>query len=65
VVNQPTFTDNGSVNSCHSRESGNPGTCKYLKYWIPAFAGMTNIGVIMTFSWFITANSSGQLFAAW
>jgi hypothetical protein len=19
------------VNSCHSRESGNPGTCKYLK----------------------------------
>jgi len=30
VVNQPTSTDTGSVNSCHSRESGNPGTCKYL-----------------------------------
>jgi len=30
VVNQPTFTDTGSVNSCHSRESGNPRTCKYL-----------------------------------
>jgi len=29
-------------NSCHSRESGNSGTCKYHKLWIPAFAGMTN-----------------------
>jgi len=24
------------TNVCHSHESGNPGTCKCLKYWIPA-----------------------------
>jgi len=43
------YINDGFVKSCHSRESGNPGTCKYLKYWIPAFAGMTNIGVLMAF----------------
>ena len=37
------------VNSCLSRESGNPGTCKNLKLWIPAVAGMTNKCVIRTF----------------
>ena len=28
---QLTIKIDGLVNSCHSRESGNPGTCKYLK----------------------------------
>jgi|AP45_3_1055517.scaffolds.fasta_scaffold28600_2 hypothetical protein len=37
------------VNSCLSRESWNPGTCKNLKLWIPTFAGMTNKCVIRTF----------------
>ncbi|GEM_PF-1987202 len=26
-----TVTNDAFVISCHSRESGNPGTCKYLK----------------------------------
>ena len=44
-----TVINDAVVISCHSRESGNPGTCKHLKKWIPTFAGMTNIGVIITF----------------
>jgi hypothetical protein len=54
------FGFDGYVNSCHSRESGNPVTCKYLKQWIPAFAGMTNIGIIKTIYWFISFNSAKQ-----
>ena len=36
-------------NNCYSRESGNPETCKCLKQWIPAFAGMTYKCVIFSF----------------
>ena len=30
-----------SLNACHSRASGNPGSSGSVGYWIPAFAGMT------------------------
>jgi len=36
-------------NNCYSRQSGNPETCKCLKQWIPAFAGMTYKCVIFSF----------------
>ena len=36
-------------NNCYSRQSGNPETCKCLKQWIPAFAGMTSKCVIFSF----------------
>ena len=36
-------------NNCYSRQSGNPETCKRLKQWIPAFAGMTYKCVIFSF----------------
>ncbi len=36
-------------NNCYSRQSGNPETCKCLKQWIPAFAGMTYKCVIFFF----------------
>ena len=34
---------------CHPREGGDPEqqTLNYLKYWIPAFAGMTSRGFIV------------------
>jgi hypothetical protein len=39
---------NAFVISCHSRESGNPLFQIHTSSWIPAFAGMTNISVMMT-----------------
>ena len=36
-------------NNCYSRQSGNPETCKCLKQWITAFAGMTYKCVIFSF----------------
>jgi len=36
-------------NNCYSCQSGNPETCKCLKQWIPAFAGMTYKCVIFSF----------------
>ena len=36
-------------NNYYSRQSGNPETCKCLKQWIPAFAGMTSKCVIFSF----------------
>ena len=48
----PYKVGRGSVcveNNCYSRQSGNPETCKCLKQWIPAFAGMTYKCVIFSF----------------
>ena len=36
-------------NNSYSRQSGNPETCKCLKRWIPAFAGMTSKCVVFLF----------------
>ena len=51
-----TVINDAVVISCHSRESGNPGTSKYRKYWILAIVGMTNECVILTFCEFIRHN---------
>ena len=34
---------------CHSRESGNPVCSESVRYWIPAFAGMTYSNVSKAF----------------